>query len=99
MELLKNSCRATADLMQEGVRVEDLPIQATSEEVFTILAEVIICADEDHVSICVADRARGIPRGANAWSYLRLQAFPTLLYNNIQYKYNITNNTTVVIWG
>ncbi|CAK9001148.1 unnamed protein product [Durusdinium trenchii] len=60
MELLKNSCRATADMLSAttDLQVEDVPIN------------VIVCADEDHVTICVSDRARGIPRGVNAWSYL-----------------------------
>lgn len=60
MELLKNSCRATADMLGNNprLRVDDCPIN------------VIVCADEDHVTICVADRAQGIPRGVNAWSYL-----------------------------
>lgn len=49
MELLKNSCRATADMLHTHprMRAEDCPI------------DVIVCADEDHVTICVADRARG----------------------------------------
>ncbi len=49
MELLKNSCRATTDMLHAhpGMRAEDCPIN------------VIVCADEDHVTICVADRARG----------------------------------------
>jgi len=49
MELLKNSCRATADMLHTHprMRAEDCPIN------------VIVCADEDHVTICVADRARG----------------------------------------
>lgn len=60
MELLKNSCRATADMLGNNprLRVDDCPIN------------VIVCADEDHVTICVAGRAQGIPRGVNAWSYL-----------------------------
>lgn len=60
MELLKNSCRATADMLSAttDLQVEDVPIN------------VIVCADEDHVTICVSDRARGIPRGVNAWLYL-----------------------------
>ena len=58
-ELLKNSCRATADMLKaHDFDPADFPIN------------VIICADEDHVTICVADQAGGIPRGANAWSYL-----------------------------
>lgn len=66
MELLKNSCRATADMLHTHprMRAEDCPIN------------VIVCADEDHVTICVADRARGIPRGVNAWSYLYSTAKP-----------------------
>ncbi|CAJ1404871.1 unnamed protein product [Effrenium voratum] len=59
MELLKNSCRATVDMLRAGqLHADDYPIN------------VIVCADEDHVTICVADQARGIPRGVNAWSYL-----------------------------
>eukprot|EP00438_Fugacium_kawagutii_P021316 Skav200337 [mRNA] locus=scaffold26:61987:62943:- [translate_table: standard] len=60
MELLKNSCRATAELLiaNPELSAEDKPIN------------VIVCADEDHVTICVADMAQGIPRGVNAWSYL-----------------------------
>ena len=58
-ELLKNSCRATIDILKaHDVHAADFPIK------------VIICADEDHVTICVADQAGGIPREANAWSYL-----------------------------
>ena len=49
MELLKNSCRATADMLGNNprLRVDDCPIN------------VIVCADEDHVTICVAGRAQG----------------------------------------
>jgi len=58
-EILKNSCRATADLLKIRTHdVSDYPIN------------VIICADEDHVTVCVSDQAGGIPRGANPWSYL-----------------------------
>ena len=58
-ELLKNSCRATTDMLSaHDLQSDDFPIN------------VIICADEDHVTICVTDQAGGIPREANPWSYL-----------------------------
>ncbi|CAE7276132.1 PDK [Symbiodinium sp. CCMP2592] len=58
-ELLKNSCRATTDMLSaHDLEAADFPIN------------VIICADEDHVTICAADQAGGIPREANPWSYL-----------------------------
>ncbi|CAE7260988.1 PDK, partial [Symbiodinium sp. CCMP2456] len=58
-ELLKNSCRATTDMLSaHDLQADDFPIN------------VVICADEDHVTICVADQAGGIPREANPWSYL-----------------------------
>lgn len=58
-EILKNSCRATADLFTNA--------QMKSKRV-----DIIVCADAHNVVIRVADRALGIPFevGDHIWSYL-----------------------------
>ena len=59
-EVLKNSCRATAEVARSDREVQKRPI------------EVIVCADDHEVAIRVCDRARGIPFGVGqkVWSYL-----------------------------
>lgn len=59
-ELLKNSCRATAEIAKSDREVQKRPIN------------VIVCADEHDVAIRISDRARGIPFevGDKVWSYL-----------------------------
>jgi len=61
-ELLKNSCRATLEALErDGEASSDhRPIQ------------VVVCADEHHVTIRVSYRGRGIPHdvGQRVWSYL-----------------------------
>ena len=59
-EVLKNSCRATAEVAKSDREVQKRPI------------EVIVCADDHEVAIRVSDRARGIPFGVGqkVWSYL-----------------------------
>ncbi|CAE7262250.1 cnnm4 [Symbiodinium natans] len=59
-EVLKNSCRATAEVAKSDRDVQKRPIS------------VIVCADDHEVAIRVSDRARGIPFvvGQKVWSYL-----------------------------
>jgi hypothetical protein len=59
MEVLKNSCRATADKVNTAAQLTKLPITIT------------VCADEDRVSIRIKDCAGGIPFevGEHVWSY------------------------------
>lgn len=59
-EVLKNSCRATAEVAKSDREVQKRPI------------EIIVCADDHEVAIRVNDRARGIPFGVGqkVWSYL-----------------------------
>ena len=59
-EVLKNSCRATAEVAKSDRDVQKRPIN------------VIVCADDHEVAIRVSDRARGIPFGVGpkVWSYL-----------------------------
>lgn len=59
MEILKNSCRATADKVKTTRELMKLPIQ------------ILVCADEHNVLIRVNDRAGGIPFevGEHVWSY------------------------------
>jgi len=59
-EVLKNSCRATAEVAKSDRDVQKRPIN------------VIVCADDHEVAIRVCDRARGIPFGVGqtVWSYL-----------------------------
>eukprot|EP00929_Paragymnodinium_shiwhaense_P119319 TRINITY_DN91201_c0_g1_i1.p1 TRINITY_DN91201_c0_g1~~TRINITY_DN91201_c0_g1_i1.p1 ORF type:complete len:494 (-),score=90.94 TRINITY_DN91201_c0_g1_i1:129-1610(-) len=59
-ELLKNSCRATAELV------------TSKEELHERQIKVVVCADERRVMINVSDRAGGIPFdvGQHVWSYL-----------------------------
>merc|ERR1712151_1442103 len=48
-EILKNSCKATVELVKTDKQLQKRPIQ------------VIVCADEHYVAIRIVDRARGIP--------------------------------------
>jgi signal transduction histidine kinase len=59
MEVLKNSCNATAGKCKTSAHVMKLPIH------------IIVCADEHRVLIRVNDRAGGIPFdvGEHVWSY------------------------------
>jgi len=59
MEVLKNSCRATADKVQTSAQLLKLPIT------------IIVCADEHYVRIRINDRAGGIPFDVegHVWSY------------------------------
>jgi len=59
MEVLKNSCRATADKVKTSAQLLKLPIT------------MIVCADEQHVRIRINDRAGGIPFDVeeHVWSY------------------------------
>jgi len=60
-EILKNSCRATAELVGKSEKkASERPIN------------MIVCGDDHHVAIRVIDRAQGIPFnvGSQVWSYL-----------------------------
>jgi len=59
-EVLKNSCRATAEIVKTKRHLKKRPIN------------IILCADEHHASIRITDRAGGIPFevGSHVWSYL-----------------------------
>lgn len=59
-EILKNSCRATADAVRNHRELQRRPIS------------IVVCADERQVSIRIADRGGGIPMevGQRVWSYL-----------------------------
>jgi len=60
IEVLKNSCRATAELVKSDRELSKLPIT------------IIVCGDDHQVVIRVMDRAKGIPFevGPRVWSYL-----------------------------
>jgi len=59
-EILKNSCRATVEVVKTSRELSKRPIS------------IVVCADESRVAIRVADRAGGIPAdvGKRVWSYL-----------------------------
>jgi len=59
-EILKNSCRATAEAVRSHKELERRPIS------------IVVCADERQVAIRIADRGGGIPMevGQQVWSYL-----------------------------
>merc|ERR1719181_1386523 len=59
MEVLKNSCKATADRVGPRTPLNKMPIT------------IIVCADEHKVLIRINDRAGGIPFevGEHVWSY------------------------------
>jgi len=67
-ELLKNSCRATTEL----VRSEEQGEEREEEELQARPITIVVCADAHHVAIRLSDRARGIPFdvGPRIWSYL-----------------------------
>eukprot|EP00930_Biecheleria_cincta_P091294 TRINITY_DN80834_c0_g1_i1.p1 TRINITY_DN80834_c0_g1~~TRINITY_DN80834_c0_g1_i1.p1 ORF type:complete len:397 (-),score=52.37 TRINITY_DN80834_c0_g1_i1:74-1264(-) len=59
-EILKNSCRATVEVVDSNDELAQRPI------------DIVICADKQRVMIHVSDRAGGIPFdvGQHVWSYL-----------------------------
>lgn len=66
-ELLKNSCRATVDVVQTDQELDARPIN------------IVVCADDRRVAICTSDQAGGIPFdiGSHVWSYLYSTAHGT----------------------
>jgi len=59
-EILKNSCRATAEAARSARELQRRPVS------------VVVCADDRQVAIRITDRGGGIPKevGHRVWSYL-----------------------------
>lgn len=71
LELLKNSCSATAKSIQGFTNVSEILKEAGKDPAEVLKISCVICSDDDRITIQISDRGGGIPFevGDHIWDY------------------------------